>query len=311
MDDLTLGIRPRQLIQFKALIDHGDFGLAADALQTTPRALAKVVRQLEGCAGEPLLAPSVRQIILTPAGELMADSARRVLAAVDRFAAIAHADRSALRVAHVANTDTMSSVLTHVLQRNRWLQAREEVVADDRQLQDLHDQRLDVAICVVREPMPREFDSCLLRLDPLLVATQGVASSSAPVDPRESPLLAATYGAAWPIHDAIVDDYARVTGCQLTRVVVPAGSGQETAALLRQARGRCALVASSTLGSNDVVTASLTPQQPYLSWSLVWRRDDPSSEVRAFVSEARELSEQRNWLGLVEGGGAPWLGEGD
>jgi DNA-binding transcriptional LysR family regulator len=311
MDDPTLGIRPRQLIQFATLIDHGDFGLAADALKTTPRALAKVVRELERCAGEPLLAPSVRHVALTPAGELMADSARRVLVAVDRFAAIAHDDRSVLRVAHVANADTMSLVLAHVLERNRWLQVREHVVPDHRQLQDLRDRSLDVAICVVRDRLPREFDACLLRLDPLVVATQGVHASTAPVDPRESPLYAATYGSAWPLHDAVIDEYARATGCQLTRVAVPAGSGQETAALLRGARGRRALVASSALGDSDVVTAPLTPRQPYLSWSLVWRRDDASPEVQAFVSEARELSERRHWLDLAVAGGAPWLKEGD
>jgi DNA-binding transcriptional LysR family regulator len=311
MDDLTLGISPRQLIQFKMLIDYSDFGLAAEALRTTPRALAKVVRQLEQCAGEPLLAPGVRRVTLTPAGELVADSARRVLIAVDRFAAIAQADRSVLHVAHVANADTMSSVLEYVLRRNRWLQVREHVAPDDQQLQDLRDHRLDVAICVVREPLAHEFDACPLRLDPLVVATQGAHASTAPVDPGESPLHAATYGSAWPIHDAVVHEYARVTGCQLTRVAVPAGSGRETAALLREARGRGALVPSSALDGNDVVMAPLTPRQPYLSWSLVWRRGDTSSELSAFVSAARELSEQRHWLGRVEGPGARWLGEGD
>jgi DNA-binding transcriptional LysR family regulator len=307
MDDLTLGIRPRQLAQFVTLIDSGDFELAADALQTTPRALAKALRQLERCVGEPLLTPSVQHVALTPTGELMAESARRVLLAVDRFAEIAQAGRSALHVAHVPSTDTMSKVLTHALTRHRWLHVREHAVPDHRQLQHLRDHRLDVAICVTRDCLPNEFDACLLRLDPLVVATAGIHACTAPVDPRESPLYVPTYGSAWPMHDAVIDEYARATGCRLTRVAVPAGSGQETAAVLREARGRRALVASSALGDSDVVTAPLTPRQPYLTWSLVWRRGDASSEVQAFVSEARELSERCHWLDLVAAGGAPWL----
>ena len=108
MDSGGLELRPRLLAQFVCLVDHGDLRSAAAELALTPRALSRAVRELEHTAREPLLAPGARALQLTPAGERLARTARRALAALERFDRLAHEDHDTVRVAHVPGSATLS-----------------------------------------------------------------------------------------------------------------------------------------------------------------------------------------------------------
>lgn len=311
MHEYGTELRPRLLSQLVALADHGDLALAADALHSTPRAVSKAVRDLERDAGESLIRHADRRVTLTPAGAAVVESARRLLDALDQFKGIAAADASMVRLAHVANADTASKVIDHVVPAYRRLRIEEHVAPDHRQLQDLLAHRLDVAICGVEGALPGGLGALLLRLDPLVVATRGRGAVLAPVDAGRTPLLAPIYGAAWPLHDALIDRYAHATGCSLHRVPVPAGSGREIASLLRAAHGRGVLVASSALEGSAVDVSHLLPRQPYLGWYLVWRRaDEGSGKLRDVICGAQEVSRRCGWDRLAPQGGEPWLQDG-
>jgi DNA-binding transcriptional LysR family regulator len=178
-------------------------------------------------------------------------------------------------VAHVAHSGTLSTLLDHLIAERPQLRLDERSMADERQLEAVAEQRLDLAVCTVSGPLPDGLSGCPLRRDPLVRIGDGA-------DP-----LAPYYGAAWPGFDACVDGYDRT----LARTSVPAG--RELGALRRQACGRPIVVAESTLDGLALTGRELPAA---LHWQIVWRSDDPSPFVREFVTGATELAETLGWL---------------
>jgi DNA-binding transcriptional LysR family regulator len=289
MDARGVDLSPRLLSQFVVVADHGHLQRAADDLRLTPRTLSRAIRELEHEAGEPLLVRDERTVTLTPAGERLARSARRVLSALDRFAALARDDADTLRVGHVAGADTMACVLDELCASAAGLHVTELTAPDERQLDDLRHHRLDVAVCVVRGTLHPTLERRPLRHDPLVVldATGG--------DARLVPPLAGRYGTAWPVHDALVQTVARSTGIPIDSVPVPAGTGRELQALRRRAFGRPVLVASSTVDPAVAAAAPAFAPEAYLPWQVVWRRDDASPKVSAFVAACQRTMTARDW----------------
>jgi DNA-binding transcriptional LysR family regulator len=281
----SLAVRPRQLAGLVAVAEHGHLDRAADELQLTPRALTRSLRELERETGEALLAGDERQVRLTPSGRRIARSARNVLDALHHFELLARADSTTLRVAHVANAGTLSTILDRVVAVHPALRADEQVMLDARQIKAVAGHRLDVAVCTAAGPLPRGLAARVLRRDPLLAVGEGAGA----------PLFAA-YGAAWPAFDACVDAYARELGRGLERAPVPIGCGRELAALMRHAGARPVVVAASTLDATALSGAELAPHRPALTWRIVWREDDPSPIVRAFVADAADLAASLGWL---------------
>ena len=81
------------LRSFVALADEGHFGRAAASLHITPSALTQQIQRLEREVGFVLLDRdhTARPAVVTPAGEAFLREARRLIAAVDRAAAMAQA----------------------------------------------------------------------------------------------------------------------------------------------------------------------------------------------------------------------------
>lgn len=78
----------RHLAALVAVADHGTFGRAATALGFTQSAVSQQIAALERAVGMPVFdrPKGPRPVELTPAGELLLDHARRMLAAVDAAA---------------------------------------------------------------------------------------------------------------------------------------------------------------------------------------------------------------------------------
>jgi DNA-binding transcriptional LysR family regulator len=68
---------------FAAIADCGGFRRAADVLHLSPSAVSQHVRRLERTVGSPLVTRQGRETRFTPAGEMLLDEARRILAAHD------------------------------------------------------------------------------------------------------------------------------------------------------------------------------------------------------------------------------------
>jgi DNA-binding transcriptional LysR family regulator len=288
MDARGVDLSPRLLSLFVVVADHGHLQHAADALRLTPRTLSRAIRELEHEAGEPLLVRDERTVTLTPAGERLTRSARRVLSALDRFSALAQDDAETLRVGHVAGADTMACVLDELCASAAGLNVTELAAPDERQLDDLRHHRLDVAVCVVRGTLHPALESRPLRDDPFVVLDGGVRA-------RPGPLLAARYGVAWPVHDAAVQAAAHATGTAIDSVPVPAGTGRELQALRRRALGRPVLVPSSTVDPAVAAAAPVFADAAALPWRVVWRRDDASPKVSAFVAACERTMAARGW----------------
>ena len=73
----------RQLVYFEAVVRHGGFTHAADALRIAQPAVSAQLAKLERELGTPLLHRTTRRVRLTDAGELVLARARRILAEVE------------------------------------------------------------------------------------------------------------------------------------------------------------------------------------------------------------------------------------
>ncbi|MGO4331040.1 LysR family transcriptional regulator [Cupriavidus sp. 2TAF22] len=97
----------RQLQQFVALAETGNFHRAAERLHMAQPPLSISIRKLEDSLGTPLFVRTSRGVRLTQAGEAALHDARRALfhAAQARAAAVAaaHGERGALRVGFVGS----------------------------------------------------------------------------------------------------------------------------------------------------------------------------------------------------------------
>lgn len=74
----------RQLRSFIAVAEERHFGRAAARLHIAQPHLSQTIRCLEADIGATLLHRTTRRVELAPAGEILLDRARRILAAVDR-----------------------------------------------------------------------------------------------------------------------------------------------------------------------------------------------------------------------------------
>lgn len=74
----------RQLHAFVAVAEELHFGRAAARIHLAQSPLSRVIRKLEDQIGLPLFVRNNRQVQLTPAGEALLESARELLAMVER-----------------------------------------------------------------------------------------------------------------------------------------------------------------------------------------------------------------------------------
>ena len=77
-------VERRQVEHFVAILDHGSFTAAADALFISQPSLSHSIKSLEADVGALLFHRLARGVRLTPAGEVFATSARRILQEFDR-----------------------------------------------------------------------------------------------------------------------------------------------------------------------------------------------------------------------------------
>src|SRR3954470_8323980 len=86
-----MNVELRHLRAFVAVAEELNFTRAAERLHLAQQALSSQIRQLEERIGVTLLIRSTRKVELTPAGEVLLDHARAVLAATERGVAAARA----------------------------------------------------------------------------------------------------------------------------------------------------------------------------------------------------------------------------
>ena len=173
----------RHLRYFVAVAEERHFGRAAARLHIAQPPLSQQIRRFEAELGEPLLYRTTRSVELAPAGEVLLERAREILAAVD--AAVEDARRAARgEYGRLAIGFTGSS--TYAMLPSLAAALREElpgVVLDLRgelltpaQVARLLDGTLDLGL--LRPPVhERELSTEVLRSEPLRRRAAGVASA--------------------------------------------------------------------------------------------------------------------------------------
>jgi DNA-binding transcriptional LysR family regulator len=301
----AIDIHPRALAQFVAVVEHRHLGRAAAAMRVSQRSLGKTLSQLERDAGEPLLLPSTRSVALTPAGEVFAGSARRVLEAMERLRAAASVDLATVRVAHLADADTMAIVLDDLAREQADVAVEEQVASEVEQLAMVAGHRLDLALCPVPGALPNSLLAIPVREDPLVVVCPADRHVATPIDLHDEPLVVPVYGDHWPRFDAFVDEFAALHGVALERIPVAGGTARELDALLRRSAHRRVLMMQSAAARTTRPVGRPSGVQPFLTWHLVWRTGAVLPEVQAVVDTARVVAATHGWLDTAAPG-EPW-----
>ena len=178
----------RHLRYFVAVAEERHFGRAAARLHIAQPPLSQQIRRFEAELGEPLLYRTTRSVELAPAGEVLLERGREILAAVD--AALEDARRAArgeygrLAIGFTGScTYTMLPALAAALRRELpgvMLDLRGELLTP-AQVAHLLDGTLDLGL--LRPPVrERELDTEVLRSEPLLAVlpeTHPLADSDA------------------------------------------------------------------------------------------------------------------------------------
>ncbi len=73
-----------QLRSFLKVAEEGSFTRAASEIGLSQSALSRSIARLEGELGQPLFERQTRKVVLTDAGRVLVDRARKILLMVDR-----------------------------------------------------------------------------------------------------------------------------------------------------------------------------------------------------------------------------------
>ncbi|MGC1330155.1 LysR substrate-binding domain-containing protein [Pseudomonas sp.] len=161
-------ISTRQLHYFVEIADSGSFSAASERLFIAQSALSRQVKELEGALGTLLFERTARQPRLTAAGTAFLPRARAMLAELDKASTaareIGRGQRGLMRLSHSSTVPLSGSLLATI---KAYLGEHPGVSLDiaqqssEAQLQDIHEQRLDVGL--LRLPVLRQRDGIVLR----------------------------------------------------------------------------------------------------------------------------------------------------
>jgi len=296
----------RQLRYFVTLAEELHFGRAAAREHIVQSALSQQVQRLERELGVRLLERSTHHVGLTAAGVVFLAEARRILAQVDRAAAVARSAAgaaAALRVGIIDSSyDSMPQILYEVQARHPGLVIHQVEVGVPEQYQQLIEGRLDVGIGRAALAPP-QVASLLFRQDPLGVLVprdhRFAGLDAIPVTVlAEEPLLLAEDVRA-PEFNQFTVEMCRAAG--FTPAVYGGTVESIRAAADLVAQGRCLYcVPSSCIAAlPGTIWRPLTEPASYYPWSVLWRATEVSDHVRAVVSCARTMSRRLGWLAPV------------
>jgi DNA-binding transcriptional LysR family regulator len=287
----------RHLRYFVAVSESLHFGEAALRLRISQPSLSQQIRQLEEELQTSLLRRTKRRVELTEAGELLLADAREILARADRAAVVAHrigrhgGGKLRVGVGYCMDQLALAKAVSTFSASHPQIRVELQTMAVTRQLGELRDERLDVAL--VRYP-PAEgvLESEPLHTEQLIVAVpprhrlagrdkvslsslahEGFVLTSREHVPVYHDIVLKTCRQAGFVPNALheVDHLYMLIG------FIAAGCGVGLVpAFLERTRPR------------RVGFASLRPASHPLQTVAVWRRDHRSDQIREFVAVVRE-----------------------
>lgn len=274
----------RHLRYFVAVAEERHFGRAAERLHIAQPPLSQQIRRLESELGEPLLYRTTRSVELSPAGEVLLQRAREILAAAEAAVAdarrAAHGEYGRLAVGFTgSSTYEMLPALAAALRRELpgvALELRGELLTP-AQVARLIDGTLDLGL--LRPPVrERELSIEVLRSEPLIA----VLPESHPLAALDSvPLeqLGAEPFVTYPSHFRSVLHDAVQDACE-AHGFKPRAAHEvaETATLVSfvAAGLGVSLVPASVrhMTVRGAIYRPLSEDNPQVELAAAWRRDD-------------------------------------
>jgi DNA-binding transcriptional LysR family regulator len=292
----------RQLRYFMTLAEELHFGRAAAREHIVQSALSQQIQRLERALGVQLVQRTTHHVELTAAGGRFLAEVREILSHVERAAAVAaDAGRSTrtLRVG-VADDgyDAVRQVLHELLQQHPDLEISQVEAGVRDQLRMLAEGSLDVGIGRA-SVAPPDVASMLFRLDPLgvlLTECHPLAAAPVPVAALAGQRLLLGPEDRAPEFDEFVNELCRSAGFSPTCYPGRVASARVAADLVLQRKCVLCLPASSATALPGLVWQPLVAPTARYPWSVLWRADDRTEAVSAFVRSARRLSAERGWL---------------
>ena len=291
-----MSVELRHLRAFVAVAEELNFTRAGDRLHLAQQALSSQVRQLEERLGQQLLVRTTRKVELTPAGEVLLEHARGVLAAADRaVAAVRSAGQGtpSLSVGLVvpADHEPLCPALELFAERRPDVEVRVRFGEVTDPTGGLRDGAADVAVVV------GAFDRTGLQTLPLWTDPRGIAVSAGHVLAAKPEVSIAemveqpTFD--FPVADPVFRDYWMAINHRGGRPPRIAAQFRSLDGLLQAVRGglgvnliRERIV--DTLGPDSGVVFRPVRDLEPAEVSLAWAEGNSSPLVADFVSAARD-----------------------
>lgn len=296
-----MSIDLRQLRYFVTVAEEMHFGRAAVRLHMTQPPLSQTIQSLEGALGAPLFWRTKRSVTLTPAGLALLPEARRLLQHAGslpdlvRRAASGESGRLSLAFVSTADYSVLPAFLREFREHYPHVQIDLREATTDLQLEDLVQGRIDAGLLIL--PLPdkhkAELDFVPVLAEPLILAApqhlkalrgkKTVALNTL----SNMPLIIFPRRIAPAFHDAIL---ACFRDAGLTPDIGQEAIQMQTIVGLVAAGMGIALVPQSVsnLKRPGVEYKPLSDRTPLVETGLVWRRDNGSPVLNAFLKLSRK-----------------------
>ncbi|HWD06154.1 MAG TPA: LysR family transcriptional regulator [Amycolatopsis sp.] len=274
----------RQLRYFVAVAEEMNFGRAAERLHIAGPSLSQQIKALERDLGVRLFDRDRRSVALTTVGESLLIGARAVLQGADdlRAQAAGLASTEVVRLGYVnwlpADVAARVTGVARV-ELDAW------VLPSHAQAGRVADGSIDVAVCWIQTPdlAAQDLTAQLVGADRLYAVATG--PPTAPVAARDTVVLLDADVVSWSSWNTFAGQFARATGAT---VVETDDSGITGPAFFDHVRRLRRPVVNSPKGQTaplpaDLVRRPIVDPVPVWTWSLVTRRDDTRTSVKAVV----------------------------